>query len=157
MSHLSLSPCTESSRHWCLHIEQPQAWHPPTSTHWWQSTPPPEVWDLWVNDASWSHHREAQNHFPERFHSPFRAERNGSPPPPDPWVPDNVQATPENSSLPSSLDFIFLKTKHLCSLSLTSPYLASFCSEQCLECCITSTSCVCLLKKISLELMSCII
>ncbi len=42
MSHLSLSPCTgsrlqltSSSRHWCLHIEQPQAQHPPTSTHWW--------------------------------------------------------------------------------------------------------------------------
>ncbi len=29
-------------------------------------------------------------------------------------------------------------------LSLTSPYLASFCSEQCLKCCITSTSCDCL-------------
>ncbi len=40
MLHLSLSPCTgyqlqlaSSSRHWCLHIEQPQAEHPPTSTH----------------------------------------------------------------------------------------------------------------------------
>ncbi len=40
MSHLSSSPCTgsrlqlaSSSRHWCLHIEQPQAQHPPTSTH----------------------------------------------------------------------------------------------------------------------------
>ncbi len=36
--HLSLSPCTgyrlqlaSSSSHWCLHIEQPQAQHPPTS------------------------------------------------------------------------------------------------------------------------------
>ncbi len=29
-----------SSRHWCLHIEQPQAQHPPTSTHLWQSTSP---------------------------------------------------------------------------------------------------------------------
>ncbi len=36
------------------------------------------------------------------------------------------------------------KTKHLCSLSLTSPCLASFCSEQCLKSCITSTSCDCL-------------
>ncbi len=34
---------------------------------------PPEVWDLRVSDASWCHHREAQNHFPERFHSPFLA------------------------------------------------------------------------------------
>ncbi len=42
MLHLSLSPCTgsrlqltSSSRHWCLHIEQPQAQHLPTSTHLW--------------------------------------------------------------------------------------------------------------------------
>ncbi len=47
MLHLSLSPCTgywlqlaSSSKHRCLHIEQPQAQHPPTSTHWWQSTSP---------------------------------------------------------------------------------------------------------------------
>ncbi len=52
-----------SSRHWCLHIEQPQAQHPPTSTHYYESTSPPEVWDLLVSDASWYHHREAQNHF----------------------------------------------------------------------------------------------
>ncbi len=45
MLQLSLSPCTgsqvqlaSSSRNWCLHIEQPQAQPPPTSTHWWQST-----------------------------------------------------------------------------------------------------------------------
>ncbi len=38
MLHLSLSPCigsrlqlASSSRHWCLHIEQSQAQHPPTS------------------------------------------------------------------------------------------------------------------------------
>ncbi len=80
VSHLSLSPCTgswlqlaSSSRHWCLHIEQPQAQHPPTSTPWCQSTSPPEVWDLRGSDASWCHHREAQNHSPERFHSPFLA------------------------------------------------------------------------------------
>ncbi len=77
MLHLSLSPCTgshvqlaSSSRHWCLHIEQPQAQHPLTSAHLWQSTSPQEVWDLRASDASWCHHREAQNHFPERFHSP---------------------------------------------------------------------------------------
>ncbi len=80
MSHLSLSPCTgsrlqlaSSSRHWCLHIEQPQAQHPPTSTHYYELTSPPEAWDLLVSDASWYHHREAQNHFPECFHSPFLA------------------------------------------------------------------------------------
>ncbi len=50
MLHLSLSPCTgyqlqlaSSSRHWCLHIKQPQAQHPPTSTHYYESTSPPEV------------------------------------------------------------------------------------------------------------------
>ncbi len=60
MSHLSLSPCTgsrlqlaSSSIHWCLHIEQPQAQHPPTSTHLWQSTSLQEVWDLRESDASW--------------------------------------------------------------------------------------------------------
>ncbi len=78
MLHLSLSPCTgyklqlaSSSRHWCLHIEQPQAQHPPTSTHYYESTYPPEVWDLLVRDASWYHHREAQNHSPEHSRSPF--------------------------------------------------------------------------------------
>ncbi len=78
MLHLSLSPCTgyqlqlaSSSRHWCLHIEQPQAQHKPTSTHYYESTSPPEVWDLIVSDASWYHHREAQNHSPEHSRSPF--------------------------------------------------------------------------------------
>ncbi len=80
MLHLSLSPCTgyqlqlaSSSRHWCLHIEQPQAQHPPSSTHYYKSTFPPEVWDLLVSDASWYHHREAQNHSPEHSFSPFLA------------------------------------------------------------------------------------
>ncbi len=78
MLHLSLCPCTgyqlqlaSSSRHWCLHIEQPQAQHPPTSTHYYKFTSPPEVWDLLVSDASWYHHREAQNHSPEHSLSPF--------------------------------------------------------------------------------------
>ncbi len=95
MLHLSLSTCTgyrlqlaSSSRHWCLHIEQSQAQHPPTSTPLWQSTSPPEVWDLQVSDASGCHHREAQNHFPERFHSPFLAGGMNFPPPSrtlNPW------------------------------------------------------------------------
>ncbi len=80
-SWLQLAP---SSRHWCLHIEHAQ--HPPTSTHWWHSTSPPEVWDLRVSDASWCHHREAQNHFPECFHSPFLAAGMNFPPPKTgPW------------------------------------------------------------------------
>ncbi len=56
-----------------MHIEHPQAQHPPTSTHWWQSTSPSEVWDLRVSDASLYHHIEAQNHFPEHSRSPFLA------------------------------------------------------------------------------------
>ncbi len=50
MLHLSSSHCTgyqwqlaSSSRHWCLHTERPQAQHPPTSTHYYESTSPPEV------------------------------------------------------------------------------------------------------------------
>ncbi len=88
MLHLSLSPCTgyqlplaSSSRHWCLHIEQPQAQHTPTSTHYYESTSPPEVWDLLVSDASWYHHREAQNHSPEHSLSPFLAGGMIFPPP----------------------------------------------------------------------------
>ncbi len=78
MLHLSSSHCTgyqwqlaSSSRHWCLHTERPQAQHPPTSSHYYESTSPPEVWDLLVSDALWYHHREAQNHSPEHSHSPF--------------------------------------------------------------------------------------
>ncbi len=88
MLHLSLSSCTgyqlqlaSSSRHWCLHLEQPQAQHPPTSTHYYESTSPPEVWDLLVSDASWYHHREAQNHSPEHSLSPFLAGGMIFPPP----------------------------------------------------------------------------
>ncbi len=87
MLHLSLSPCTgyqlqlaSSSRHWCLHTEQSQAQHPPTSTHCY-STSPPEVWDLLVSDASRYHHREAQNHSPEHSRSPFLAGGMIFPPP----------------------------------------------------------------------------
>ncbi len=81
MSNLSSSPCTgcrlwlaSSSSHWYLHIEQPQAQYPPTSTHFYESTFPPEVWDPLVSDALWCYHREAQNHFPEYFRLPFLAD-----------------------------------------------------------------------------------
>ncbi len=70
-----------ATRHWCLHIEQPQAQHPPTSTHYYESTSLPEVWDLLVSDASWYHHREAQNHSPEHSLSPFLAGGMIFPPP----------------------------------------------------------------------------
>ncbi len=56
-----------------LAYKQPQAQHPPTSTHYYEFTSPPEVWDLLVSDASWYHHREAQNHSPEHSLSPFLA------------------------------------------------------------------------------------
>ncbi len=66
-------------------------------------------------------------------------------PHPECWIPDNFQATPENSSLPSSLDFIIKKKLFNFSLfPLTSHCLARIYSEQCLEICITSTPCVCL-------------
>ncbi len=85
---LSLSPCTgyqlqlaSSPRHWCLHIEQPQAQRPPTSTHYYESKSPPVVWDLLVSDASWCHHWEPQNHFPEHSRSPFLAGGMIFPPP----------------------------------------------------------------------------
>ncbi len=42
---------------------------------------PPEVWDLRVSVASWCHHREAQNHSPERFHSLFLTGGMNFPPP----------------------------------------------------------------------------
>ncbi len=109
MLHLSLSSCTgyklqlaSSSRHWCLHIEQPQAQHPPTSTHYYKSTSPPEVWDLLVSDASWYHHREAQNHSPEHSRSPFLAGGMIL----ECWIAVNLQATTENSSLSTLIDFI---------------------------------------------------
>ncbi len=43
----------------------------PSYFHYYESTSPPEVWDLLVSDALWYHHREAQNHSPEHSHSPF--------------------------------------------------------------------------------------
>ncbi len=158
---LSLSPCTgyqlqlaSSSRHWCLHIEQPQAQHPPTSTHYYESTSPPEVWDLLVSDASWYHHREAQNHSPEHSLSPFLAGGMISPPPPHPecWIPVNFQATTENPSLSTLLDYIKKKKNGTFTFSKSwsfslsfSPSLASlYLFEQCLRLSVIGTSSVCL-------------
>ncbi len=51
-----------------LTLVQPQAQRPSTSTHCYESTFPPEVWDPLVSDTSLFHHREAKkNYFPEHF------------------------------------------------------------------------------------------
>ncbi len=109
MSHLSLSSCTgsrlqlaSSSRHWCLHIEQPQAQHPPTSTHWWQSTFP-EIckWATPRGAITERHKITFQNVF---IHRSWLVEWI-SHPHPERWIPDNFQVTPENSSLSTLIDF----------------------------------------------------
>ncbi len=88
---------------------------------------PWEAWDLQVSDASGYHHREAQNHFPERFHSPFLAGGMNFPPLSgmlSPW-----QISSDTWKLISSV-FTWLlllhKKESFCSLSLTSPCLARF-------------------------------
>ncbi len=156
MLQLSLSPCTgyqlqlaSSSRHWCLHIEQPQAQHPPTSPHYYESTSPPEVWDLLVSDASW--------YITERlkitlqnilFHHSWPVEWSFHPHP-EYWIPVNLQATTENSSLSTLLTWkkkkkiTFSKSSSF-SLSF-SPSLASlYLFEQCLRLGVTSTFSLCL-------------
>ncbi len=162
MLHLSLSPCTgyqlqlaSSSRHWCLHIEQPQAQHPPTSTHYYELTSPPEAWDLLVSDASWYHHREAQNHSPEHSLSPFLA--GGMIFPPPSGMLDPCQFSSNNWKLISfnstwlhkkkkkkkNWTFTFSKSSSF-SLSF-SPSLASlYLFEQCLRLGVIGTSSVCL-------------
>ncbi len=141
-----------------LHIEQTQAQHPPTSTHWWQSTTPPQKSEIRERATPRGNITERlkitlQNVF---IHRSWLVERT-SHPYPDCWIPDNSQVTPENSSLTSSLDFILYiyiyiyiyihKKLYFLNFALfpfTSHRRARICSEQCLEICITSTSCVCL-------------
>ncbi len=148
MLHLSLSPCTgyrlqltSSSKHLCLHIEQPQAQHPPTSTHYYEFTSPPEVWDPLVSDASWYHHREAQNHFPEHSRSPFLA--GGMIFLPVSGILDPCQPSSNTWKL-ISFDTTWLKNTvylYLFLLLLACTYLYL---SQCLSLGITSTSSVCL-------------
>ncbi len=151
MLHLSLSPCTgyqlqlvSSSKHWCLHVEQSQAQHQPTSTHWWQSTYPLEVWDPLGSNASWYNHREAQILFPEHSRHHSWLLEWPSYPYQEWWIPVNLQATAENSSLSTLLDFILQKKKKKpLSFSLFIPSLASlYLFEQCLRLGIASTSSV---------------
>ncbi len=157
MSHLSLCPCTSyqlqlasSSRHWCLHIEQPQAQHPPTSTHYYESTSPPEVWDLLVSDASWYHHREAQNHSPEHSLSPFLA--GGMIFPPPSGTLDPCQISSNNWKL-ISFNSTWLRKKKkkkkktffkTFSLSFSSSLASLYLFEQCLRLGVIGTSSVCL-------------
>ncbi len=78
MLHLSCYTCTgyrlrltSSSRHWCMPAEQPWAPHSPTSALSYASTSPPEAWNQQTRGSSGSHCREAQNHSPGRFLSPY--------------------------------------------------------------------------------------
>ncbi len=98
-------------------IEQPQAQHPPTSTHYYKFTPPPEVWDLLVSDASWYHHREAQNHSPEHSLSPFLA--GGMIFPPPSGMLDPCQISSNNWKLISFNSTWLLKKKKKKKKSLT--------------------------------------
>ncbi len=152
MLHLSSSPCTgyqwqlaSSSRHWCLHTERPQAQHHPTSTHYYESTSPPEVWDLLVSDALWYHRREAQNHSPEHSRSPFLA--GGIIFPPLSGMLDPCQSSSNNWKLISFGTTwlhpkLVLKKKKSFPLSF-SPSLASlYLFEQWLRLGVTSTSSV---------------
>ncbi len=155
--HLSLSPCTgyqlqlaSSSRHWCLHIEQPQAQHPLTSTHYYEFTPPPEVWDLLVSDASWYHHREAQNHSPEHSLSPFLT--GGMIFPSPSGLLDPCQSSSNNWKL-ISFNTIWLhpkfkknikKTLHLSLYLYLLPLLACTYLNNARKLGVTSTSSVCL-------------
>ncbi len=116
MSNLSLSPCTgsrlqltSSSRHWCLYIEQARLstlilplpydnLHPLKKSEICGRASP--------HGAITERHKiTLQNVF---IHRSWLVEWT-SHPNPECWVPDNFQATPENSSLPSPLDFILKK------------------------------------------------
>ncbi len=107
-----------------------------------------------VSDASWYHHREAQNHSPEHSRSPVPGWWNDLPIPIlNCWISVNLQATTENSSLSTLLDFI-IKNKNISftfskSTSFFLPFSPSLASlylfEQCLRLGVTSTSSVCLL------------
>ncbi len=93
--------------------------------------------------ASWCHHREAQNHSPEHFHSPFLA--GGMNAESLTIFKRHLKTHLFRHHLTSS----YKKKKKLNSFltfalfPLTSHCLARICSEHCLEICITSTSCVC--------------
>jgi len=123
------------------------AYRTATSTHWWQSTSPQEAWDLRATPrgAITERHKIIQIVFIHRF----KAGRMNFPP--LSGILNLWQFSSNTWKLISSvITWLHLKKKNnnnkknTCSLSLTSPYPASICLEQCLELCITSTSCICL-------------
>ncbi len=87
-----------------------------------------------------------EHHSPEHSHSPFLYGGIIFPPHPECWIPVNLQATTENSSLLALLDFIlnlFLKKKKKKFPLSFSPSLASlYLFEQWLRLGVTSTSSV---------------
>ncbi len=138
----SLPEAPPTSTHYYESTSPPEA--PPISTHYYESTSPPEVWDLLVSDASWYHHRGSKS-LSRTFSFTVPDWWNDLPPPPphpERWIPVNLQATTENSSLSTLLDLI---KKKCFSIVIFSPSLASlYLFEQCLRLGVTSTSSVCL-------------
>ncbi len=116
---------------------------------YYESTPPPEVWDLLVSDASWYHHREAQNHS-RAFSFTIPGRWNDLP------IRDAGYLSIFKQQLKTHLFQHYLKKQSTfpfsissslsLSLSLSfSPSLASlYLFEQCLRLGVTSTSSVCL-------------
>ncbi len=146
---LHLPACTgcrlwlaSSSSHWCLHIEQPQTQHPPTSTHFYESTFPPEVWDLLVSNTLWCHHREAQNHFQEHFRLPFLAGGMILQPLSEMLIPWPFSS--DSWKLTSFVTiWLHLTKKNNSSYLFFNLFLSSlYLFEQCLKLGIMSTSCV---------------
>ncbi len=98
-----------------------------------------------MSDASWYHHRKAQNHLPEHSGSLFLA--GGMIFPPPSGMLDPCQSSSNNWKL-ISFNSTWLHPKHIFFLSLSlsfSPSLASiYLFKQCLRLGVTSTSSVCL-------------
>ncbi len=120
--HLSLSPCTgsrlqltSSSRHWCLHIKQPQVSNPP----YFHSLMTIYIPSRSLRSASEQRLVVSSQRGTKSLSRTFSFTVPGwwnelislYHPYPECWIPDDFQATPENSSLPSSLDFCFFIRK----------------------------------------------
>ncbi len=111
---------------------------------------PSRSWDLLVSDASWYHHREAQNHSPEHsLHRSWLVEWSSHPPsgmldPCQPssnnWKLISFNYLTSSSSKKKKKLFLNLHLSLSFSLSLASLYLF----EQCLRLGVRGTSSVCL-------------